>query len=71
MHKDRFVYLCRQTEAGRDAFVRHSGSHEEGMITGCDLHSGMMLVQTPEKQTRRWGFEECQDLEHRKTGPMI
>ena len=71
MRKDRFVYLCRGTEAGRDAFVRHSDSHEEGMIAGCDLRSGMMLVLIPEKQTRCWGFKECQDLGDPKKGPMI
>ena len=71
MKKERFVYLCMETEAGRDAFVRHPDKNEEGMVAGCDLHEGRMLIQTSDHQTRLWDFNECDDLRHPKPGPMI
>ncbi len=71
MKKDRFLHLCRETEAGRDVFVRHHDSMEEGLITGCDLRGGMMLIRTPEKATRRWNFNECDDLRRPKIGPLL
>lgn len=71
MRKDRFTYLCMEAEAGRDAFVRHPDSNEEGLVTSCDLNAGRMMVQTPENQLRYWDFNECDDLRHPKSGPMI
>ncbi len=71
MRKDRFEFLCMEAESGRDAFVRHPDSSEEGMVTGCDLRSGWMLVQTQGRQTRRWDFNECDDLKRPKMGPMV
>lgn len=70
MQKDRFVHLCMEAESGRDAFVRHPGDGEEGMITGCDLQGGRMLIQTSDAQTRLWDFNECDDLIRPKLGPM-
>lgn len=71
MKKERFTYLCMEAEAGRDAFVSHPDSKEEGMITSCDLRAGRLMVQTPEHQTRLWDYNECDDLRHPKSGPMI
>lgn len=70
MKKDRFLHLCQESEAGRDAFVRHASTDEEGMITGCDLSNGTMFVQTPRKEARHWDFNECEDLRRPKLGPM-
>jgi len=70
MKKDRFKFLCMETEAGRDAFVQHSSSNEEGLVRGCDLRGGMMLVQTADDRPRRWEFDECDDLPRPKSGPM-
>lgn len=71
MKKDRFEYLCMEAEAGRDAFVSHPGSKEEGLVTECHMKSGHMVVKTPKQQTRCWDFNECEDLQHPKSGPMI
>jgi len=71
MQKDRFEHLCLEAEAGRDAFVRHPFSNEEGMITRCIMKSGHMVVETRDQQTRCWDFNECEDLPHPKSGPMI
>jgi len=71
MKKDRFEFLCSEAEAGRDAFVRHPGSNEEGMVTSCVMKSGHMVVETRNHQTRCWNFNECTDLMHPKSGPMI
>lgn len=67
MEKDRFERLCLETETGHDAIVRHQQSSEEGVITGCDLRGGVMLIQTPERQFRRWEFDECEDLRSPKS----
>lgn len=71
MNKDRFEHLCMETEAGRDAFVRHPDFKEEGMVIGCDLRGGVMLVKTAESQMRNWDFDECEDLRHPKSAPML
>lgn len=70
MKKDRFEHLCREVEAGRDAFLRHSASQEEGMILGCDLREGNVVVRTQENRARNWSFSECEDIQRPKMGPM-
>ncbi len=71
MRRNEFSHLCSEAEAGRDAFVRHSGSHEEGMVTSCIMKSNHLVVKTPQGESRCWDFNECEELSHRKTGPMI
>ena len=70
MQKSRFQHLCDEAQGGQDAFVRHPDSNEEGMVTGCVMKSGHMIVKTTEDQTRCWDYKECEDLEHPKPGPM-
>jgi len=71
MQRDRFAYLCSQAEAGRDAFVRHPGSDEEGIVTSCIMKSNHMVVETTDGTTRCWDFHECEDLDHPKSSPMV
>ncbi|TYO99164.1 hypothetical protein EDC39_1035 [Geothermobacter ehrlichii] len=71
MQRSRYEYLCAEVEAGNDAFVCHPDSNEEGIITGCVLKTGHMLVKTAQGQTRCWDFNSCKDLQHPKQGPMI
>jgi len=71
MKRNEFKHLCSEADAGRDAFVRHSASNEEGLVTGCVLKSNHMVVKTAGGDTRCWDFNECEELSHRKTGPMI
>ena len=71
MKRDRFTFLCSEAEAGRDAFVRHPDSNEEGMVSSCIMRSNHMVVETTQGQTRCWDFSECEDLQHPKLGPMV
>jgi hypothetical protein len=71
MQHNRFEYLCSEAKAGRDAFVCHPDSNEEGMVTNCILNSDHMVVQTPQRQTRCWDYHECNELSHPKSSPMI
>lgn len=71
MRKERYEHLCSEAEAGRDAFVRHSQSSEEGLVTSCILQSNHVVVRTNDGQTRCWDYHECEDLRHAKSGPMI
>ena len=71
MKKDRFEHLCMEAQSGRDAFVHNPDCLEEGLVVGCDLRGGVMLVKTAESQIRNWYFDECDDLQHPKSGPMI
>jgi hypothetical protein len=41
------------------------------MVVRCDLQGGVMLVRTAESQMRNWDFDECEDLRHPKSGPML
>jgi len=70
MNRSRFEHLCSEAQAGRDAFVRHPKSNEEGMVTKCDLKSDHVVVQTPQNETRCWDYHECRDLAHPKSSPM-
>lgn len=71
MKKDRFEHLCMETQSGRDSFVRHPDCSEEGLLIGCDLRGGVMLVKTAESQMRNWVFDECEDLQQPKSGPVL
>jgi len=71
MRKERFEYLCSESEAGRDAFVRHSLTNEEGMVTSCIMPSHHIVVKTTDGKTHCWNFHECEDLKHPKSGPMV
>ncbi|OHB33194.1 MAG: hypothetical protein A2X84_02230 [Desulfuromonadaceae bacterium GWC2_58_13] len=71
MIKDRFLHHCLQAEAGRDAFVAHPSSNEEGRVIECNLNSGHLVVQTPENEKRCWDYHECEDLDRPKVGPML
>jgi len=62
MNKDRFLHHCLEAEAGRDAFVAHPSSSEDGMVTECILKSGHFVVHTPDNETRCWDYRECEDL---------
>lgn len=71
MNKERFTYVCLEAEAGRDAFVRHPDSGEEGRVTSCIEKTGHVVVTRPDNETRCWDYRECNELKHTKIGPMI
>lgn len=71
MLKDRYQYLCHQVEAGRDAFVSHPITGEEGRVIDCILPTGHMVVAIPGHHKRCWDYRECDDLHHPKAGPAV
>ncbi len=71
MKRDRFEHHCQEVESGRDAFVAHPNSGEEGLVIECSLNAGHLVVQTSDNQKRCWDFNECEDLNHPKSGPMV
>lgn len=70
MQRNRYEYLCSETQSGRDAFVRHPDSNEEGMITKCVMKTDHVVVTTTQGHKRCWDFHECEDLTRPKMGPM-
>jgi hypothetical protein len=71
MNKDRYDYVCMEAEAGRDAFVSHPASREEGIVTQCVTDTRHLVVKTPTGERRCWDFHECEELRHKKSGPML
>ena len=71
MNKQRYDSLCMMAEQGRDAFVTHPASGEEGLVTDCVAQTRHMIVETPEGEKRCWDYQECEELRHEKSGPMI
>jgi len=71
MRRDRFDYVCQEAESGRDVFVTHDSSNEEGIVTNCILTTGHLVTRTSGNDTRCWDYHECEELEHTKIGPMI
>ena len=64
MKKERFDFVCQDTEAGTDAFVRHSSSDEEGRVLNCSIDH--LVVETSEGTKRCWDFRECEELSRSK-----
>ncbi|HAD03159.1 MAG: hypothetical protein A2091_00510 [Desulfuromonadales bacterium GWD2_61_12] len=62
MERERFIYLCQESDGGRDAFAAHPSTHEEGFVTSCSMESGTLQVRTPDNQMRSWDFQECEEL---------
>ena len=60
MNRDRFKFVCNETEEGRDAFVSHPQQSEEGRVTGCTMSH--VLVETSDGQSRCWDFNEVREM---------
>lgn len=71
MKKNRYEYLCSEAKAGRDTFVRHPDTNEEGLVTKCILASDHMIVETSRGDTRCWDFHECDELTDPRSRPML
>jgi len=71
MNRESFLHLCMEAEAGRDAFVMHPSSKEEGLVTACSLSNDRMVVRTAEGHTRCWDYHHCRELHPAvKSSPM-
>jgi hypothetical protein len=58
MERNRFNYVCLESEAGNDAVVIHHGEH--GLVDHCSGEH--LLVKTPEGEKRCWDYHECDEL---------
>ena len=66
MRKDRFIYLCQEAQAGRDAFVLHPKTREEGLVDSCTLAAQRVIVRTAAGKTRSWNYYDCEELSRLK-----
>jgi hypothetical protein len=64
MKKDRFDFVCQDTEAGVDAFVKNPDTGEEGRVLNCSMDH--MVVETSGGKKRCWDFKECEELSRSK-----
>ncbi len=60
MKKERFDFVCLDTEAGIDAFVKNPDTSEEGTVKGCS--ADQLIVKTSEGKERRWNFNQVEEL---------
>lgn len=64
MKKNRFEFVCQESQAGMDAFVTHPNTHEEGRVLNCS--STHLTVQTSAGKERCWDYHECEELKRSK-----
>jgi hypothetical protein len=64
MNKERFTFVCNEAEEGRDAFVAHPISDEEGRVKSCSLSH--VVVETSAGAQRCWDFNEVEEVRREK-----
>jgi len=62
MKQNNYEHLCSEAKAGRDVFVRHLGSKEEGLVLDCVLKTNHVVVKTAEGESRCWDASECNEV---------
>ena len=60
MNKERFSFVCNEAAGGRDAFVSHPLSDEDGRVKGCALSH--VIVETSTGNQRCWDFSEVEEM---------
>lgn len=60
MKKERFQFVCNESNEGRDAFVIHETMQEEGRVISCSADH--VVVETSEGKNRCWDFRECAEM---------
>jgi len=58
MERNRFDFVCMESEAGRDIEVLRE--QERGFVDHCSGEH--LLVNTPEGEKRCWDFRECEEM---------
>jgi len=71
MNKNTYEHLCSEAKSGRDAFVRHPESNEEGIVTDCIMQSKHIVVKTSHGETRCWNFGECEESIDLRSRTMV
>jgi len=61
MDRQRFEYVCMESEAGRDAFVSLKTSGQHGIVQSCQRDH--LVVKTPEGKNGCWDFHDCEEIE--------
>jgi len=64
MNKERFTFVCNETEEGRDAFVANLIHDEEGRVKSCSLSH--VVVETSAGAQRCWDFSEVEEIAREK-----
>jgi hypothetical protein len=64
MNKDRFTFVCNEAEQGRDAFVTHPATDEEGRVLNCSIDH--VVVETGDGNQRCWDFRNVGELSRDK-----
>lgn len=64
MNKERLNYICTQTEQGRDIFVRHPESGEEGRVLSCS--GDQIEVENTGGEKRSWNYREAEEVTRSK-----
>ncbi len=64
MKKDRFTFICSENQEGRDAFVTHPASKEEGLVMSCSPDH--IVVKTSDGKNRCWDYQECEEMSRSK-----
>jgi len=60
MNRDRFQFVCNESEEGRDAFVINSTAREEGRVLECTREH--VVVETSSGDKRCWDYNQCEEL---------
>jgi hypothetical protein len=60
MKKERFQFVCNESNEGRDAFVVHEAYREEGRVMSCSTDH--VVVLTSDGKNRCWDFQDCTEL---------
>ena len=60
MKKDRFDFVCMEAEQGRDIFVRHPESGEEGRVVSCS--GDQVNAENTSGEQRTWDYRELEEL---------
>ena len=64
MQKDRYDYVCVQTEQGREIFVRDVASGEEGQAVYCTADQVTLRNTKGEEST--WHYSELEEITRSK-----
>lgn len=64
MEKERFQFVCNESEEGRDAFVTNPATEEEGRVLECARDH--IVVETSSGEKRCWDYHQCEELARTK-----
>ena len=64
MKKERFEYVCMQSEQGRDVFVIHPASGEEGQVISCSDEN--VVFRNTGGEQRTWDYRELEEITRSK-----